>query len=342
MYPTRPRQLAKNPVSPEGQALVEGRRLAGYLPVPSAIDPKYSVGGNISTLPLKGPSAMSILFSDPVPTVAQRAGMYAGFSSARSTTDKAGSLLTAAFVFPTAAAAAKAATSLSAASKSKDDKPLTIPGQPKAVGLVSAGDYPSAQGFLAVGPVVAYAYTSAKPAQASAFPALVAKTLAAEVKSLAAYKPTPKDKLGTLLVDPDGLLARTLPELAGKVLAVDGAYTPTAFLHFMIGYSSSVALFNKIKVDAIATARSTIYRAADHAGAVELAKEDVKDIGTTYPKMTSYATPGGVADTGCMADNLGAQYYCSGAVGRYTFEYWAQSETDMAKSVAAQVALLSS
>ncbi|MDQ2845479.1 MAG: hypothetical protein M3Y77_03810 [Actinomycetota bacterium] len=342
MYPTKPRQLPKNPASAEGQALMESRRLAGYLPVPSAIDPKYSVGGDISTLPLKGPSAMSILFSDPVPTVAQRAGMYAGFSSARSTTDKAGSLLTAAFVFPTAAAAAKAATLLSAASKSKDDKPLAIPGQPKAVGLVSGGSYPSAQGFLATGSVVAYAYTSAKPGKTADFPATVAKTLAAEAKSLAAYKPTPKDKLGTLLVDPAGLLARTLPELPGKGLAIDGAYTPTAFLHFMIGYGSSVTLFDKIKVDAIATARSTVYRAADHAGAVELAKQDVKDIGTTYPKMTSYAAPEGVADTGCLADNLGAQYYCSGAVGRYTFEYWADSEADMAKSVAAQVSLLAS
>ncbi|MGI8418551.1 MAG: DUF7373 family lipoprotein [Nakamurella sp.] len=339
VYPTKPVQIEKNPSSPQDQALAEARRLAAYVPVPSAIDPKYSEGGNISTLPFKGPSALQVLFTDPVPTVAQRAGMYTGFSSARGTVDHSGSLLTAAFVFPTAAAATKAAVSLSAASKSKDDKPLTIPGQPKAVGLVSST---SAQGFLAVGSVVGYVYTSAKAGKTAGFPALVSKTLAAETKSLAAYKPTPKDKLGTLLVDPDGLLARTLPELAGKGTVFDGSWTPQAFLHYMIGYGSSVALFNKIKVDAVAADRSTVYRAADHTGALELAVTNVKQIAVAYPKMKPYATPGGTADTTCVADNLGAKYYCSGAVGRYTFEYWAESEADMAKSVAAQVALLSS
>lgn len=341
VYPTKPRQILKNPSSVEDQALVEARRLAAYVPVPTAIDPQYSEGGDLSTQPLKGAAALGILFSDPVPTVAQRAGMYTGFSSAQSTVDHTGSLLTAAFVFPDAAAATKAAVSLSAAAKSNGDKALTIPGQPKAVGSVGAGSYPSGQALLAIGPIVGYVYTSAKPGKTAGFATTIAKALAAESKSLAAYKPTPKNNLGTLPEDPDGMLARTLPELPGKGLAIDGAWTPTAFLHYMFDYKGSVALFAKIKVDAIAVARSTVYRAANHDGAVELAKTNVAQIAAAYPKMKPYAAPGHAADTTCVADNLGAKYYCSGAMGRYTFEYWAESEADMAKSVAAQIALLS-
>ncbi|MDQ6656888.1 MAG: hypothetical protein M3Z00_01415 [Actinomycetota bacterium] len=340
VYPIKPRHIEKNPSSPQEQSLVEGRRLAAYVPVPTAIDPQYSEGGDISTLPLKGPTAMGILFTDPVPAVAQRAGMYAGFSSAQSTFGHTGSLLTAAFVFPDAAAATKAALSLSAAAKSKGDKPLAIPGQPKALASISAGTEPSAQAFLAIGPVVGYVYVSAKAGKTAAFPSTAAKALAAEAKLLAAYTPTPKAKLATLLEDPDGVLGRTLPELAGNGTVVDGSWTPTAFLHYMIGYASSAALFSKIKVDAVAVGRSTVYRAADHPGALELAVTNVQQIAGTYPKMKPYPTPGGTADTTCVADNLGAKYYCSGAVGRYTFEYWADSEADMAHSVASQVTVL--
>ena len=338
-YPTAPLKLNKFPSTDESAALLESRRLGAYVVDPSAVMPEFTEG-HLPTLPLKSAQGLSLLLTNPAPQVASRAGMYAGFIATRGAAKGPGSLITAVLVFPDAAKAQKAATDLSAASKSAKDTKVTVPGQSAAVGWTGkTTDGYFAHAFLPSGPLVVYSWAELTAAKKDTLPGLLSKTFAAQLSALAGYKPTPKADLNTLPVDPEGVYARALPIQPGKGQVTDGYYTAAAQLHFMSSFASDGKLFSQAGVDAAGSGRSTVYRAKDEAGATLIRDAYNTEIRTKDPKMTDYPVPE-VDGVKCLEDTLNASYYCTGAVGRYAFEYRSESQEDVKKSMASQVAML--
>lgn len=340
-YPTTPLRYNRTPSTKSGANLLEGRRIASALVVPTFIDPTYISSSVFSTLPLRGPSAMSSLFVDPVPSVAQRAGMVTGFSSARRSTT--GALLVAAFEFGTATQASAAVPALAAASVSKefDKGKATVPGYPAAAGWYGSttSDGPYLQSFLAQGRMVLYVYISGKKQPTAQQAALAAKTFKAQSAAFTAFTPTAPAALMQLPVDPVGLLAHTIPNTGDNATVVDGYMTAAGQLHYDSDPVGTKALFARAGVDAVGGGRATVYRArtADGAAAVRDAfVAGTQRANSMQPYRLTATSPG----ASCLQDALDSKYYCVGVRGRYAFELSADSEGDINAATSAQYQLL--
>ena len=345
LFPTTPQDIPEHPSSDASAATLEGRRLSNWVLVPTSFDKTYTDGGSLSTLAFKGPTALGVLFGDaPVETVADRLGMYTGFSTARSTKD-GDDLLISVLVFPDDAAATKASQQLADAAKTKqaDFRAATLKGYPQAHGW--AGKYDSIDSrylhtFLADGPLVIYVWMSTTIKGTKYLHDVVPKVYDQQIALLKGYTPTPQAKLKDQKVDPEGLLARTLPNSPDNGTVNDGWYTAAGMLHFVVNPNDDKPIFNTAGIDLVARDGSTVYRAKDATGAKYVVDGFVKESAGYQPTFTSMTAPPGADYAKCLQDALAAQYYCVAQYGRYAVEISASSESDMAEAVSAQGALL--
>ncbi|SDO98887.1 hypothetical protein SAMN04515671_2582 [Nakamurella panacisegetis] len=343
-YPTTPAQLIKTPRTATQAALLEGARIASYLVVPTFIDPTLTKG-SISTMPLYGPKAMTILFgADVMPSVAQRAGMISGFSSSRSDADN-NNLIVAAIEFPSAASAKAAAPLLAAAAanKGKDKGKANIPGFPAAVGWYGAfsSDYGYYQAFLAQGALVLYVWvTGPKLNTPTLQAARAARAFQVETAAMAKFVPTPPAKLMQLPIDPDGMEAHTLLNSADDASATDGVVTAAGQLHYDTDPVGTQQLFARAGVDLVSDGRTSVYRAKDAAGAVAVRDGFVAFVEKSTSGMTPYTLTADVPAVSCLQQALNSKYYCVGVAGRYAFEINADSVADLNAAAAAQYAML--
>ena len=283
---------------------------------------------------------MSVLFVDPVPSVAQRAGMITGFSSARSGTT--GALLVAAFEFGTAAQATAAVPALAAASvdKESDKGKAVVPGYAAAAGQYgSRTDGAYLQSFLAQGRMVLYVYISGKKQTTAQQAALAAKTFKAQTASFAAFKPTAPAALMQLPVDPEGMMAHTVPHTGDDLTVVDGYMTAAGQLHYDTDPVGTKKLFAITGTDAVGGGRATVYRTRNAAGAVSIRDSFVatsQQANSMQPYQLTATAPGAK----CLQDALNSKYYCVGTRGRYAFELSAGSEGDINAVMGAQYQLL--
>ncbi|MGI8591026.1 MAG: DUF7373 family lipoprotein [Nakamurella sp.] len=342
-YPSAPLQYNRTPTSPESANVLEAHRIANYLVVPSFIDGTYTRGADLSTLSYKGPASMSILFVDPMPAVAQRAGMITGFSSARGDGSK-NALVVAAFEFPTDAKATAAVPAfVSAVANSKDDKgEAAVPGFKAAAGRYgTSGTQPYFQAFLAQGRMVLYLYISGPGLKTPALQAaLAAKTFTAQTAAMSHYTPTAADKLMQLPVDPGGLRAHTLPNSKDDATVNDGVFTAAGQLHFDSDPITTKAIFDSAGVDVVADGRASVYRARDANGAKLVQADFIASTQSTQKSMQPYQPTSGAADRTCLQQALSSYYYCVGTSGRYAYELSAKSEADINAALTAQAALL--
>ena len=341
-YPTTPRQLPETPQTDQQAALLEGRRIAGYLPVPTQIEPSYRKNASMSTLPLKSASALSLMLTDPAPDVAQRYGMLAGFMSARNTTDKK-SMLVAALEFPDSGSAQKAAGALAeAAHQDKDTGKVKVPGFDKAAGW--AGKYSDSSyshAFLAQGALVLYAWVQDEgTGDPAAQAALLGQALKAETTAMAAFKPAGKDGMRKLPTDVDGILAHTIPQPSEDATVIDGIYTAAAQLHFDTDPTETGRLFQAAGVDQVAQGKLTVYRAKDSAGAARIRDLFIDMMKGTDSAWKPYEFPGSVKEISCIQQALNSLYYCVAVDGRYAVEGYSSSEPDLINAFTAQTELL--
>ncbi|MET3804808.1 hypothetical protein ABIB25_001804 [Nakamurella sp. UYEF19] len=344
-YPTTPLQYNKTSSTQRGANLLEARRIAGALVVPTFIDASYTRNGDLSTLPYGGPSAMSTLFgSAPMPAVAQRSGMITGFSSARSDPANNG-LVVAAFEFGTAAQATAAVPAFAAASadKTTDKGKAVVAGYPASAGwygtLSGGGMY--FQSFLAQGRMVIYTYMSGKKFTGAAIgAALAAKAFAAVTASMRTFVPTAPAAIMALPVDPDGLLAHTLPNTGDNATVFDGSISAAGQLHYDNDPAGTKQIFATAGVDLVADGRASVYRAASTTGA-DLVRDDfVAYVQKTQTGMQPFALTATVPSAKCLQQALNSVYYCVGTQGRYAFEISAKSESDLNAAMSAQYQLL--
>lgn len=346
LFPTTPISIPATPSTPQSAATLEGRRMASWVLLPSDYDPAYHIDkSGFGTAPMKGPQALSSLFFDaPVPAVAERYGMITGFRTARNTAE-GDELVICVMEFPDADKAAKASKAMAAAARTKeqDTAPANIPGMPTAYGWT--GRYNTLDSrylhtFYASGAQVIYLWMQTAIKGPKYLHAEFPKIYAAQVAELKTFRPVPKKDLMSQKLDPEGLLARTLPSAPGEGTVIDGTYPAKGFLHFMIDPRADKKLYAATGVDLVATNGSTVYRAKDALGAKAVVDDFAAQIGVNSPKMTRMTAPPGADYTRCLQDTLGASYYCVAQYGRYAVEIRQPDETSMAKAVAAQGALL--
>ena len=343
-YPTTPLPYPKTPQSAATANLLEGRRIASYLVVPTFVAPSYTQG-SVFTIPFVGPSALSVLFGSPtISAVAQRAGMITGFASARSDGAQ-NSLVVEALEFPSSAAATRAVPALSLAVKdtTTDKGKAVVPGYPAASGWYgsAANTGPYFQSFLAQGQMVLYVYVSGKKlATAAEQGALAAKALKAETASVAHFVPTPPDRLMSLPVDPEGMLAHTLPNTGANATVADGLMTAAGQLHYDTDPIGTKALFAKAGVDSVADGRVSLYRAANATGAALVRDDFIASVEKTTPGTQPFALTVAIPGIRCVQQQANLNYYCVGVRGRYAFEISSGSDADLEAAANAEYRLL--
>ncbi len=320
--------------------------MANWVLVPAEIDPTYHIDkGGFGTAPMKGPQALSTLFFDaPVPAVAERYGMITGFHTSRET-EAGDEMLICVMEFPDADKAAKASKAMAAAARTKeqDTAPANIPGMPTAYGWTGRYDTLDSRyihTFYASGAQVIYLWMQTAIKGPKYLHAEFPKIYAAQVAALKTFTPVPQKDLMSQQLDPEGLLARTLPSAEGEGTVIDGTYTAKGFLHYMIDPLSDKKLYAETGVDLVATNGSTVYRARDALGAKAVVDDFVAQIAAGSPKMTPMTAPKGADYVKCLQDTLGASYYCVAQYGRYAVEMRQPDQVAMGKAVAAQGALL--
>ncbi|MGY4102219.1 DUF7373 family lipoprotein [Nocardia sp. R16R-3T] len=226
-YPTTPRDMESTRTADSG-ANLESVRIGNSIPLPFEIDGKFtfqrlaSVDGRTT---LKSPATMASITDNEFPDLAQ--GLVAGWESSgerRKNPWVGGSVIIDTLRFSDAAKAETAARRL--ADRQAEVVPgdsVTIPGHPTARAKWSPSKR-TLDSFLAHDTMLLYVYITDPVSEPVDTAPLIAFTQAAFTKSIEAlknYSPTPIDQLGSLPLDVDGLLSRTLP-LEDRQMSISG------------------------------------------------------------------------------------------------------------------------
>lgn len=355
-YPTKPAPPL-GPAGPEGR-LVEARRMAEYLVQPFQVDLELisGDGGPHQNGVIKNADATLKAFPKPVPEGANH-NLISGITVIR---DNEGqqqkSIQNTLLRFATPEDAAAAVEDMTAKSASiswpfDDDarptEPIPIPRYPdtRAVWDTSSRMF-SVLAYTARGPfVMAQATLSASGIEAAT--ELVAATLDKQIPLLDTFQPTPVDQLAALPLDPDGILARTLPPPPEDSSVSAGMYGPQGFLIYSTDPPGDEKLFREAGVTAVARWGATVYAARDNDGA----KHVVSGF-TTYMREVQGFEPfdavPGLTDSVCMrvpqktfGDNPARySYVCVAAADRYVVEVHSGQPAAAHQQTAAQYLLL--
>ncbi|MCP2317616.1 hypothetical protein APR12_002962 [Nocardia amikacinitolerans] len=111
-----------------------------------------------------------------------------------------------------------------------------------------------------------------EPPEAAPLVAFVQKAFTDLVDALKGYSPSPLDKLGTLPLDPEGLLGRALPLEDGQKRKYDQSVVmpAQAALHFERHPGMTLPAFADAKVDLVAYSGGRVYRTANADAAERL------------------------------------------------------------------------
>lgn len=174
----------------------------------------------------------------------------------------------------------------------------------------------------------------------------VRKTLDATVAALDKFDATPTDKLDSLKVDPDHLLARVATAHRGSRTPdpnTFAVYGPTSFIHNIIDQTLGERLLTEAGVDHLAVVDNTnLMRARDTRAATDLLAGITNNLGDAYDPITA---PKEIPSAKCFQgnspdDSTVAPYRCYVAYKRYVAMADSDSETDARQRIAAQYALL--
>ena len=339
-FPTSPLQLPATASNPGSANLLEARRIGGFLPVPTFVFPAYSDVAGISTLPLRNADALNVLFPDPTPAVAKRAGLITGFAASRNDPKTNHGVLLAAFEFPTAAAAKAAQAPIAASDIDKGDKPsVKIPGFAGATGRYYLSDStPTMSYFLAQGPMLLYVWAEA--GSEAALLEVMAKMFTATTVSMAPFTPTPAPQIAALPMDQDGMLAHTLPEKSTDRTVYAGRYSPTAVIHYFSEPAEFRSDMLAAQVDLVTLGFGQLYRTTNGSAANTLRDTLVEQNAKEDTGQQPYTLPGSFPQVKCLQKALSSQYDCVGAHGRYVWEITGKSETEIRQAATAQESML--
>ena len=355
-YPTRPGPPLGKAGDTEKGAWLEAHRMAGYVMGPWELDPKLSTGvGQIVTKPES--------FDDDGTGVGEPATAHhfvTGFSSSRADDSGPGdmpdkrlrSLGNRVWRFASpddaGAAAPEMADRAADTTEAGSDEPLPydplpIPGHPDSIGKIRFSDVLKAwtvQAFTVHGPYVLIQRATSKAGVDDAA-ALITDALDKQVPLIDRFQPTPVDALAALPIDPEGLLARTLPRPPDDPLryGADGVYDAHSQLHFDGAPARTKGVFDDAGLQTVAVGRANVYQTPDAASAAKIVDgftAEMTDGGyVPAPGVT------GLPDAKCLTrKGHDIVFYCVAVADRYTIEVSASQERDVHQRVAAQYLML--
>ncbi|MDR3661759.1 MAG: hypothetical protein P4L86_15475, partial [Mycobacterium sp.] len=221
-------------------------------------------------------------------------------------------------------------------------KPVAVPGHPDALGSVYAVDargtkLTTVRSFIAQGPYVLMQLAQS-PDGPDPATALVAKAIDAQTGAIAPFKPTEPAAMGSVPIDPTGLLALTLIADSGTN-AQNAAYTGTAALHFQSNPIASTKLFQDNGVTEVALAKTNVYQAKDPWSAVNVANAFGKEVSEDGTQAAD-PVPALPLSRCIMLVKPKQQFYCVAPAGNYAIEARGTDLRDVHEQVAAQYILL--
>ncbi|MCB0927274.1 MAG: hypothetical protein KDB70_05000 [Mycobacterium sp.] len=359
-YPTEPRQPL-GWAGPNGNA-IEAHRMFDALVLPFQVDPSLTV--NFDTGIYKNAAATKSGFASPVSDAVADHEFVVGIQ-VTGVAAKAGDdpsrptrLLSNGWLrFSDAVHASAALADMStrsqtvtlplAVGKASTTTPISVPRHPEttAVSFTTVND-PSASyvlAFTARGPYVLTQRALSRDG-ADAAAGLVAKALDQQMPMIDGFSPTATDELGSLKLDPTGMVARTMEPLDERNRTVEkGSYSAHGALAQFQSVAGMEQIFTDAGVDTVTFGETTTYRArdADAAGKVVEAFAALEDPFRKYEP--SDGVPG-LPGSRCWffaSPSKGVQdYACFAAAGNVAFEYSGTQEDQVHQVMAAQYLML--
>ncbi|MDD4865699.1 MAG: hypothetical protein PHQ28_00780 [Mycobacterium sp.] len=349
-FPTTPRPALGAAGDAQRGGWAEGRRLAANVVGPWEVDPNLVDYAQIDSGVVQGTDTLNTLLGAPLGDALSGHHLLAGFSSSRHTDkDAYKSLLTIVLELATPADATAAVTDMAAKSAALtlpfDPKPLPtqqvpIPRHPAttAVAYHWTAQYPPPGGpRVSVTAVTAHGqYLLAQTATTADNPdlaaQLIATTLDLQQPLTDSFTPTPPDRMAQLPLDPDGLLARTMPPRQENETISDGIYDPHGALHLATGNPVHLAaLFKSAGVQQVAIVLETrVYQTPEPGGAARLVAD-----------MSGPHQVGGISGlphAKCFNETLA--FWCVAGADRYAYQMQNEQENALHQMMAAQYRML--
>ncbi|AQT82210.1 hypothetical protein B1R94_27615 [Mycolicibacterium litorale] len=221
--------------------------------------------------------------------------------------------------------------------------PIPIPGHPDTTAVtIPAPELAVVWAFTARGSFILM-QSVAVPDTAEAAAGLVARTLDQQQPLIDGFTPTPADQLGSLPLDPTGVLARTLPVPDGLPVS-GGSYGPHAALAYQSDPGRSQGLFSDTGVDVVTKAATTVYRARDDGSAGKIVADFTEEV--RQQKFTPAGGITGLPAARCLTSPKGELAsepkltYCVASAGRYAFEATGTADAQVRQAAAAQYLML--
>jgi hypothetical protein len=343
-YPTQPSQPLGVTGNPLRGVLVEAQRMANNVVGPWEVDPALSGWFGFGATPLLNAGDLSNIGPEQFAAAAGRHNFINGFVSAR-TAEGQKILLNAVLRFadPGDASAAAADFGDVAAKTGTGVQRAEIPGHPDTV----AASYTQAEASTgkqwsavrAFTPHGQYVFMQLAQASDGMDPAigLVAKTVDKQGPTIDQFRATDPAEFGDISLDPNGLLARTLPVPDKEATAIQNTtYEQRGALHFQNDPARSSRLFSDTGTDLVAMAKTNVYQAKDSGGAARIVDGFFAEL---QPTSQPAKPVNNLSDSRCLQlkDN---SFYCLGAADRYAIETTSQTLLDAQQQVAAQYAML--
>jgi len=344
-YSTSPRPPLGTAGNPSSGAVADAQQMADFVLGPWDVDPSLIAPYLSSYFVLNAPNALQQLGPATIAEAAGRHGFVDGFASARQATGK-GAMVNAVLRFADPAAATAATTDMNDAAAElpiQGNLPAraAIPSHPDAV----ASTYPftphgtertfaTIRSFTAHGPYVLMQFVQSidgfDPAAA-----MTAKALDLQGAAIDQFKAAAPDALATVPLDPNGLLARTIPDTESST-AKNAVYGTRGAMHFQGNPIASETLFSDNGVTEVAMAKTNVYQAKDASAAVAVTKSFGQEISGEGTKAA--APVPALPDSRCQAFPKG--FYCVAPAGRYAIEARGDQLLDAQQQIAAQYVML--
>jgi hypothetical protein len=342
-YPTEPSQPLGVTGDPLRGVLVEAQRMANNVVGPWEVDSTLSGWFGFGATVLQSAEALANIGPEPFAAAASQHGFINGFASAR-TAEGQKILLNAVLRFADPVSAAAAATDFGdiAAKTGEGVQRAQIPGHPDA----QAASYTQTEGtgkrwsavraFTAHGPYVLMQLAQAVDGMDPAL-GLVAKAIDLQGPAIDQFRATDPSEFADISLDPDGLLARTLPVPDKEATTIQNTtYEQRGALQFQSDPSRSATLFSQTGTDLVAMAKTNVYQTKDSESAARIVDGFYAEL---QPTSQPVKPVNNLPDSRCLQLE-DKSFYCLGAADKYAIETTSDNLLDAQQQVAAQYAML--
>ncbi|OBJ70184.1 hypothetical protein A5643_00910 [Mycobacterium sp. 1274756.6] len=354
-YPTTPSDPLGTAGSREAGALVEARRMAEAVLVPFEVDKRFDKSGNDVTPFTDQGRLNTILYSNQsIGNAAGRHNLVAGFlTSAQSSENALMKISHIVMRFGSPQDATDAVNDMAEHSEADSQfnkrHPRPIADRPDIQVFwdeddKETGKFRGLHTYTAHGPYVIADLVGSETVDEAIELAVAA--IDKQRAALDGFEATPVDKLADLPLDPDGLLAHTLPYPKGATKSdANGVYGQHGALHFMMNPLRDQQLFDDAGVTEMARGFATVYQTRNATAAAKVAADFAVQIGElTYPKYVADEPINGLPAARCLkpdGETSRPMFRCVAYVDRYVMEA-AGSDTESARrALAAQYVMLS-